>query len=248
MKLARLFYRLTVPGAIVLLLAFSLVRLGIVTATESRQIHLYPAIILAIGLVLSAAFHRSRLFLAFLVAGLARVALVVVAPRISPDAQRVLVNAIAFLVPLNLLAFSLLQDRGIISPAGERRLACIGLQVLLVGMLMLPRFARASGLLARQFAPLRFSNWSRIPQPALAAFLLVAVVIAVLLARRYSAVDSSLFWSAISIFIALRAGAASYQGAMYFGVTGVLLIVAVLETSYSMAFHTSLRGCPAAAH
>lgn len=244
MKLARLLYRLTVPGGIVLLLGFLLLRLGIVAATEDRQIHLYPAIILVIGLVLSAAFHRSRLFLALLVVALSQAALVLLAPRVSPDAQKALVNAIAFLIPLNLVAFSFLQDRGIISPAGERRLACIGLQVLLVGAIMLPRFARLAALLGRQFAPPRWSNWSRLPQPELAAFIFAAVVIAVFLARRYSTVDSSLFWSLTSIFIALRAGVASYQGAVYIGVIGVLLTIAVLETSYSMAFHDELTRLP----
>ncbi|HLJ26071.1 MAG TPA: GGDEF domain-containing protein [Candidatus Angelobacter sp.] len=244
MKVARLLYRLTVPGGIVLLLAFALLRLGIVNGTEGRQINLYPAVVFAAGLILSAVFHRSRLFLALLVVGVSHAAMVTIAPWISPEAQRVLSNAIAFLVPLNLLALSFLQDRGIISPAGERRLACIGLQGVAVALLMLPRFAAVAALLSHLFVARHFSDWSRVPQPALVVFALAAGVISVSLARRYQAAESSLFWGLISIFIALRAGATSYQGALYFGVAGLLFTIAVLETSHSMAFRDELTRLP----
>jgi len=243
MKLARLLYRLIMPGGIVLLLAFSFIRLGIVVS-DTRQVNMYPAIILGIGLVLSSVFHRSRLFLASLVIALSFAALVWLTPRISPGHQQVLFNAITFLLPLNLLSLSLLHDRGLISPAGERRLAFIGVQILLVAGLMLPAFSRLAGLLERSFVSPRFSGWSKIPQPALAAFAVAAILMTVSLARRYRAVESSLLWSLISVLFALRNGGASYTAAVYFGAAGLLLTVAVLETSYSMAYHDELTRLP----
>src|SRR5262249_43172679 len=133
MKLAKLLYRLIVPGGIILLLAFLLVRLGVITRTHNPNIQLFPAILLPIRVLCSAAFHLSRRFLAALVLALSHAGLVRVSPRVSPGAQQILFNAIAFLLPLNLLVFSFLHDRGIISPAGERRLAFICIQGLFVG-------------------------------------------------------------------------------------------------------------------
>ncbi|HEY6249111.1 MAG TPA: GGDEF domain-containing protein [Candidatus Angelobacter sp.] len=244
MKLARLIYRLTVPGAIVLLLAFLLLRTGVIASTEGRQTQLYPAIIFLVSLILSATFHRSRLFLATLVVALAHAALVWLAPRVSPEAQQVLLNAIAVLLPLNLLGFSLLQERGLISPAGERRLAFICVQCLAVVLLMLPRFAHLAALLDRHFVTRSVSDWSRIPQPALAAFFIAGAAMLIPLVRRYRAVESSLFWGSISILIALRAGVAGSHSATYFGTAGLLFTVAVLETSYSMAFLDELTRLP----
>ncbi|HKE32068.1 MAG TPA: GGDEF domain-containing protein [Candidatus Angelobacter sp.] len=243
MKLARLLYRLIMPGGIVLLLAFSFIRLGIVVS-ETRQVNMYPAIILGISLVLSAAFHRSRLFLASLVIALSFAALVWLTPRLSPGHQQILFNAITFFLPLNLLSLSFLHDRGLISPAGERRLAFIGVQVLLVAGLMLPTFARLAELLERSFVSPRFSGWSKIPQPALAAFALAAMLMTISLARRYRAVESSLLWGLISVLVALRNGGVGYTAAVYFGAAGLLLTVAVLETSYSMAYHDELTRLP----
>jgi diguanylate cyclase (GGDEF)-like protein len=243
-RVARLLYRLTVPGGVVLLLAFLLLRLGIIAGTESRNAQLYPAIIFLVSLILSAIFHRSRLFLATLAVALTHAALIWLAPRISADAQQVLLNAIAVLLPLNLLGLSFLQERGLISPAGERRLAFICVQCLAVVLLMLPACARLAASLDYRFLPQRLSAWSRIPQPALAAFAIALIAMLVPLVRRYRVVESSLFWSLISILIALRAGVTSVHGATYFGVAGLLFIVAVLETSYSMAFLDELTRLP----
>lgn len=244
MKFLRFFYRLAMPGAIILLLAWSLLRLGIIPPTSNPRVHLYPLIVFSIALVLSALFHRSRLFLATVVIALSQAALVWLAPRVSSEAQSALFNAICFLAPLNLLALVWLQDRGIISLAGKTRLAVIGLQISLIALLMQPELARVAALLDRQFVPRRFSAWSGIPQPALIAFLLTALVLIVLLARRYRAVDNTLLWSLVSVFLVLHAGTTSHLAATYFGSAGVLLTIAVLETSYRMAYHDELTRLP----
>lgn len=244
MKFLRFFYRLAMPGAIIVLLAWSLLRLGIIPPTSNPRNHLYPLIVFSIALVLSALFHRSRLFLATVVIASSQAALVWLAPRVSFEAQSALFNAISFLAPLNLLALVWLQDRGIISLAGKTRLAVIGLQISLIALLMQPELARVAALLDRQLVPRRFSAWSGIPQPALVAFLLTALVLIVLLARRYRAVDNILLWSLVSVFLALRAGTTSHLAAAYFGSAGVLLTIAVLETSYRMAYHDELTRLP----
>ncbi len=244
MKLFQVLYRITVPGGIILAMTFSLARLGVVAGVEGRRIHLYCAIIFAVALILSAVFRRSRLFLASLVIALAYTGLVWLSPLLSPQAQRVLFDSIALLLPLNLVAFSWLKDRGIASPAGERRLALIGLQVLVVAILMRPRFADPASYLGWQILPRYFSDWSGMAQPALIAVLLAVLAIAVSLGRRYRAVENSLLWSLISVVMALRAGSGSALAAMYFGCAGLLMAIAVLEVSYRMAYHDELTGLP----
>jgi diguanylate cyclase (GGDEF)-like protein len=244
MKPAKLLYRLTMPGGLVLLTAFLLIRMGIINEVESRHAQLYPDIIFGVGVLLCAVFRRSRLFFAFVMIALSYGALVWLTPHIPADAQRVLLHSIAVLIPLNLMGYSLLRDRGVISPAGERRLAFICIQAMAVCALTLPKFARAAALLDRDFFPRRFSEWSRLPQPALVAFVLVVLVMSALLARRYGTVESSLLWSVVSLFVALRAGAGTLVGAVYFSAAGLVLVIAVLETSYSMAYHDELTQLP----
>src|SRR5262249_53401748 len=98
--------------------------------------------------------------------------------------------------------------------------------------------------LGRVFAPLAFSNWSGLPQPALLAFLLSAVVITIPLVRRYKAVESSLLWSLVSAFVALSVASPSHLEGVYFAAGGLTLIVALIETSYAMAYLDELTQLP----
>jgi GGDEF domain-containing protein len=81
-------------------------------------------------------------------------------------------------------------------------------------------------------------------QPALLAFLLAAVVMLIYLIDRRRPVESGLFWALVTAFIALNAGGANHLSSLYFASGGLILGIAVLETSYSMAFHDELTQLP----
>lgn len=245
-RIARILYRLTMPGSLLLLAAIALLRLGVVTDSESQIMALLPAAVFAGGLILSMAFRRSRLFFALLTLGLAHGALLFVAPRVPERSAHVIAAAVPLLLPLNLMVLAFLKERGIISPAGRRRLAMVALEVLAVAALCLPKLQAWAQGLGRTFFPESYSGWSRLSQPALAAFVLGAVAIMLPLVRRYRAVESSLLWSLITAFLGCRmyAAGAVPQAGPFFAASGMALIVALLETSYRMAYHDELTQLP----
>jgi diguanylate cyclase (GGDEF)-like protein len=109
----------------------------------------------------------------------------------------------------------------------------------------MPAFRQAAGQLSRAFAPLALSHWSRLSQPALLLFVLAGAVMMILLVRRYKAVESSLLWSLAAAFIALRtASGTSHLDGVYFAAGGLALIVALIETSYAMAYLDELTQLP----
>jgi diguanylate cyclase (GGDEF)-like protein len=148
------------------------------------------------------------------------------------------------LLPLNLLVLAFVNERGIVSPTGRKRLAMVAGEVLAVGLICLPQLAQAATLIGRAFVPPAFSNWSRLAQPGLLAFLLAAAVIMVPLVRRYKAVESSLLWSLVASFVALRTAGASHLDGVFFAAGGLALIVALIETSYAMAYLDELTQLP----
>jgi diguanylate cyclase (GGDEF)-like protein len=160
------------------------------------------------------------------------------------ESAKIVANAIAILLPLNLLVLAFLRERGIISPAGRRRLAMVALQVMSVAILCMPAVAHIAAQLRRAFIPLIFSQWSRLSQPALLAFILAVAVMTVLLLRRYKAVESSLLWSVVAAFVALRVAGTSHLDGVYFAAGGLALIVALIETSYAMAYLDELTQLP----
>ncbi len=240
----KILYRLTLPGGLLLVISAVLIKIGVLADPGSPLVRYLPAGVFAIGLGLSGFFRRSRLFFAILVVALADLMVNWVAPTVPENAASILVNATALLLPINLMVLAFLRERGIISPAGRKRLAVGAVQIIAVGSLCLPMTAHAAGFLERPFVPAIFSAWSRLSQEALLAFLACAVVMTVLLVRRYRAVESSLFWALISSFVAFRMGAGHSLAGVFFSTAGLAMIVAVIETSYSMAYLDELTQLP----
>ncbi len=224
-------------------LAAALLRVDVLPDPESKARFL-PLAVVATGLVLTAVFRRSRLFFAMLMVAVAQGALTGIAPQAGAGAAQVLFNAIALLLPLNLLALAFLRERGIISPAGRRRLALVAAQMVAIGILCLPQAEHAASWLDRPLVPVIFSAWSHLSQPALAAFVAATTTMIVLLVRRYRPVESSLLWTLVASFVALRMGGTSYQAGIFFASGSLTMIVALLETSYRMAYHDELTQLP----
>lgn len=243
-KIFKILYRLTLPGSLLLVFSALLIRVGVLADPQSPIVRFFPIVVFSVGLALSAFFRRSRLFFALLALTLAQGTFAWVMPHLSPGAAQITRNAIAIFLPLNLLVLAFLRERGIISPAGRRRLAMMALQVMAVAILSMPALAQIAAQLNRAFVPLVLSNWSGLSQPALLAFILATAVIMVPLVRRYKAVEGSLLWSVVAAFVALRTAGTSHLDGVYFAAGGLALIVALIETSYAMAYLDELTQLP----
>ena len=242
-KIFTILYRLFLPGSLLLVFSALLIRVGVLADSNSPIVRYFPVVAFGAGLALSAFFRRSRLFFALLALTLAQSTFAWIMPLLSPNSAEIVANAIAILLPLNLLVLAFLRERGIISPAGRRRLAIVALQVMSVAILCMPGLAQIATQLKRAFVPLVFSEWSGLSQPALLSFILATAVIMVMLIRRYKAVESSLLWSVVAAFIALKMTASHLDG-VYFAAGGLALIVALIETSYAMAYLDELTQLP----
>jgi diguanylate cyclase (GGDEF)-like protein len=243
-KLFKIIYRLTLPGSLLLVISALLIRVGVLAEPKSPIVEFFPVAVFGIGLALSAFFRRSRLFFALLALALAQSAFAWVLPHLSTGSAKITANAVGLLLPLNLLVLAFVKERGIISPAGRRKLGIIAGQILAIAILCVPALAVPAAQISRSFVPPAFSNWSGLSQPALLAFFLAAAVMMVPLVRRYKAVESSLLWSLVAAFIALRTTAATHLDGVYFAAGGLALIVALIETSYAMAYLDELTQLP----
>ena len=246
-RLLRAVYRLVVPGGLILLVSALAMQSAKTEGMAPSFWHYYPYVIFGIGLLLSALFNCSRLFFALLIVGVCDQALLWLVPRLSTTGiHKIIFDAIALLLPLNLLALYFMRDRGIISPRGRRRVAFIVAQVIFVGLVVLvnPIRVRASSLMQGEIIPKGYSEWSHMSQPALLVFFLAGAVMLIYLLDRRRPVESGLFWALVTAFIALNAGGASHLSSVYFASGGLILGIAVLETSYAMAYHDELTQLP----
>jgi diguanylate cyclase (GGDEF)-like protein len=228
---------------LLLIFAAMLVRTGLLADPMSPLVRYVPLAIYAAGAGISAYFRRSRLFFATLLLGLTGVILAWVAPLV-PAAEHVITNAISLALPLNLAALGFVKERGIISRTGRRRLAIGAAQVIAVAVLSLPFMTRMAAWLERPFLPEQLARWSHVSQPALICFLLSALTIMVPLIRGYRVVESSLFWALISSFVGLQLGPSNHLCGVFFAIAELAVLVALMETSYSMAYLDELTQLP----
>ena len=243
-KIFKILYRLFLPGGLLLVFAAVLIRLGLLADPDSPLVLFVPLMVYGAALGLSGYFRRSRLFFATLLLALSGAMLVWVAPFISSQAAQTMANAVALLLPLNLLIIVFLKERGIVSRAGRKRLAIGAVQVIAVAALCLPFMAKAAEFLERPFLPHEISDWSHLSQPALLGLILCTAIIMIPLIRRYRAVESSLLWALISSFVALRFGVSNHLSGIFFATGELAILVALIETSYSMAYLDELTQLP----
>ncbi|MFQ5777071.1 MAG: diguanylate cyclase [Terriglobia bacterium] len=242
----KILYSVLVPGGLLLLAATAFLHLA-PPATVNALLPVFPYGVFVAGVLLGWRFDRSRLVFAVIALALAEWALHHIAAGQPADAPtaRIVFNAVAFLLPLNFALLSLVPDRGTLTGKGLARLALILLQVPLVALLTRPALAGVAAWLENAFADARFLSWTRVPPPALLAF---SAALGLLMARcflRESPVASGFVWALVAAFLALNGNPQNPQTTIYLATAGLILVIAVVEASYAMAYRDELTRLPA---
>src|SRR5207237_437390 len=207
----------------------------------------YPYAVFGAGVLLGWRFHRSRLLFALLVVTLADRTLVhfVLAPGLVRD--RVVLQAIGVLLPLNLAALSLTAERGVLTPPGLARFALILGQLALVAILDRQAPGATAALLHTHLLPQWLFAWTSLADPALLAFFVAGGLVAAAQLMSPTQTGRSFAWALLPTFLGLstvRPGNPGFS-TFYLATGALILIVAVVEASYHMAYQDSLTGLPA---
>ncbi|MBI2207245.1 MAG: GGDEF domain-containing protein [Candidatus Rokubacteria bacterium] len=211
-------------------------------AARARLADVLPAVpwvLFTAGAVLAWRFKRNNLVVAVGVLALATAAVIVF--RAGSPAR----DVAAILVPLDLAALAWLPERAVFGRQGRRRLALLGVQVVAVALLALPALAALGETLALPIVPTAGGRLGALTQAALAASLFGAVAIAVRFVRAARSEDAGMLWAlaATTLALGVRGDDAFVFG--WFGAAALVVIVALVESSYGMAYGDELTGLPA---
>ena len=207
----------------------------------------YPYAMFGAGLLLGWRFHRSRLLFALLLFALVDRSLLTFVASRGFTRDHVAFQAMAFLLPLNLAALALTAERGVLTPPGLVRLGVILGQLALVAMLERGTPGPAAALLHARLLPPRLFAWTPLADPALLAFFVSAGLMVAGQLMSPTATGRSFCWSLLPAFLgfsAVRPGSPGFS-TFYFATSALLLIIAVVEASYHMAYQDGLTGLPA---
>jgi diguanylate cyclase (GGDEF)-like protein len=207
----------------------------------------YPYAVFGAGILIGWRFHRSRLLFALLLLALADRTLVYFAAGHGLARDRVVLQAIGVLLPLNLASLPLTSERGFLTPPGLARLAVILGQLVAVSFLDRETPGATAALLHTQLLPTWLFTWTSLADPALLAFFVAGGLVLAVQLMSPTSTGRSFAWALVPTFLGLsvvRTGNAGFS-TFYLATAALILIVAVVEASYHMAYQDSLTGLPA---
>ena len=194
-------------------------------------------VVYGLGAALAGGFHRSRVFLA--VVGLGALDLVA-----SSAPQADATGAFGSVLVLVIGLISIGRDRGVASAAGVSQILG-GVVIGALPALVLFGPGNIDAFLAIEILPGGLTNWTGYPQPV------VFIGILSLAAAGYGAyrwrglVEEALLWSQLCVLVAIHPAIGSPDDSLFLMAGGVVLALAVLETSYAMAYRDDLTALPA---
>ena len=225
--------------------AVALTRFPVLPPSAAQVFLWLPYAVFAMGALLSWRFNRSRVLMAMVALALVYAAILFyVFQQDGNPGSATILAAIALLLPMNLAIFSAMQERGVNSLAGFLCLMLIGLQLVVVTLLCRPELADVAALLRQPFFQWKFLNRLHVSQPSLLVFLVSMVVLVVRFIWRPKPLEGGFFWALVTAFLALNAVSQGRAPGLYFTTSGLILLVALIEMSYHMAFRDELTGLP----
>jgi diguanylate cyclase (GGDEF)-like protein len=242
----QLFYSLITPGGFLLVAALLLARFPVLPASAYQVLPWLPYAVFSVGALLSWRFNRSRILWAMIVLTLVYGALsfYVLGRPGSGATSATIFAAVALLLPMNLVGFSLMKERGTTKLTALLWLGLIAGQLIVVAALCQPELSSGASVLRHSFIHWRALSMMHFSQPALVAFAAGFVVLTVRFIWSPKPFEGGLLWALIALFIAMNASSTRQTSSLYFTTAGLILLGSLVEMSYHMAFLDELTGLP----
>jgi diguanylate cyclase (GGDEF)-like protein len=202
-----------------------------------------PYLALGAGLLVSLGFKRGRALFAILTLLLAYAAFSQFESQ-GPNGfpARTAFAALCLFVPLNLVVFTLLPERGALNAYGARRLILILLEVSATLAILIGGYRNVTDAID---LPLLGTGAlvSRVPLPGAAAIALALIATVACAVSRAGTVEAA-FAVAVAAFAAACNAVGTHESYAWFTAAGTIITLGVLQDSYRMAFNDELTGLP----
>ena len=245
MALLKKMLQFFVPVLILMAAWLAIPHLATLSPGRQELVLIAPYLVSAIGMFLAVHFHRGRPFKTLLL-----LLFFYWCSRTYFGAEPAMLSingyyqAFVLLLPINLVLFALMRERGVFSTAGRMRLVFLLFQIVAAAWLFHDHFVDILPYVTRKFITLSVVDNLLIPQPAMLSGFFCFILITVLAVRRQAPVDSGLLGALVAFFIASNRITASQSHAVYSAAAALIVTQSVLRDSYNMAFRDDLTGIP----
>ena len=241
-------FSLIVPAGLLILAYIAHPYVAQLPSAQFLIVKLVPLLLALITLGLSLRFNRSRLFFSTLSLLLVYVILLWYLPQAGKIDARTIWQALCLLLPFNLIIFSLLRERGMLTWWGSTRFLLIVLEFALVTGLLLLRPAELQHYLDYQLVAADIVAWTPLPQPALLMMLVALLFLYGRLFAQASAPsntqNNALFGALLGSVVMLHFKGDMPASVVFSSAAMLMLVIAVVQDSYNMAYIDQLTSLP----
>jgi len=242
LRTLRFLASLLAPGGVLLLATWAVQREEVVQRAVAPYAAYFCFDALIVGVLLSMYYDQIRVLCS---AAAVVVTVLVLGPWVTDSTLVKL--AVVILLPLNLSLLAMSRERGLMTLDGLLKLAVVAAQPLALMWIVQsygpdwrPSLAWSEG----------FGIVGGLPWIARLSFALGALTVMTLVFRRRTKVEQGLLWALVAMFLGLNQqekwAESAVSDALFFyaGTAGLILIFAVLEHGYDIAFRDELTGLP----
>jgi diguanylate cyclase (GGDEF)-like protein len=225
---------LVAPGGVLLLAAWALDHEPVVREVAAPYALYFCFGTLAAAVLLSW-YHDQSALLGVALA----VALAILAKERWPDDINSARLAATFLLPWNFVLFASLRERGVVSFDGVFKIGMVGAQAAAVVWIaghnthLVGYFLYWGG---------QSGGSSPLPLTAQLSYAFAALTLLALVFLRRTKVEQGLLWTLAAIFLGVHGSAQADTLLFYAGTAGLVLVFAVLEHGYDIAYRDELTG------
>lgn len=237
---------LTGPAAVLLVAAWILSREITLHPAFLDLFHYVPYLFLGAGLALSWRFSQGQSFFLIAILAISYWGLDVVA-RNHDSAAVMAVSVYAgvcFLLPVNFVVFSFVKEQGVFTKHNLVRYILIPMQIAIVGILANLESDAYLQYLFIKFDTTGWLGYVKLPEIAQIIFLLVLVVLVIRLFMNRSALAGGVVGTLVAMGLSLHYELGGLESILYASIASFILMLAVVQDSYVLAYHDDLTGLP----
>lgn len=207
----------------------------------------YPYFLYMTAAALCWRFHKDRYFFSIICIGISERLLFYLISEggVLGEASGLLHTGFAILLPLNLIIFELIKDRGVFSPRGIIRWLLIAGESAFLGFIYFNPGGSLTAFIQAHLMELTLYSRATSLDPVAAVFLLSLLVLVIRFLYRQVQYESSTIWVLILLYLGLHHTRDMALMTYFTSSTALVFIAAILENSYRLAYYDELTGLPA---
>lgn len=194
-----------------------------------------------VGIILGIRFNKSKVFFLCIILALSQMILSADIVHKLPKIFYIL----SFLLPINIFLFAVLGERGILTSWGKLRFALILAEIIFLWWTAQPGNRPMESLIGYRLVNWKITQVIPVPQVSILLFFCVFLFLNIRMFLNPSLIDSSLIGVVLNVLSGLLLKNEIIFLKIFFAMSGLILIIGIVETSYSMAYLDELTGIPA---